>query len=168
MKLKKRLPPDRSFNQVLNHYLVEKSIADRLKVSIREERKSIYRTMYEELFNKVPDHPRLTRRNSSYLTDVANKHKFSVVNKFIREQDIFVEFAPGDCKFALEVSKRVKQVLGIDISDQHDMAESLPGNFRLIVYDGYNLDSINDNSIDVAFSYQLIEHFHHKDTVLHL
>jgi SAM-dependent methyltransferase len=167
MKLKKNLPPDRSYEQILNHYLVEKSIADRLKSSDREERRRIFNTMYEELFSKVPDHPRLTRRNSSQLTEIANKRKFFVIRRFIEKPYLFAEFAPGDCKFAYEVAKHVNQVFGIDISDQHDPADTVPDNFRLIVYDGYNLDAIESNSVDVMFSYQLIEHFHPEDTALH-
>jgi hypothetical protein len=63
MELRESLAPDRSYEQVLNHYLVEKAIADKLKEANREERKLIYETMYDELFEKVPDHPRLKRRN---------------------------------------------------------------------------------------------------------
>jgi SAM-dependent methyltransferase len=37
----------------------------------------------------------------------------------------------------------------------------------LIVYDGYRLDAIPSNSIDLVFSDQLIEHFHPEDTKVH-
>lgn len=168
MNLKKPLPPNRSYEQILNHYLVEKSIANRLKESSREERKLIYKTMYEELFNKVPDHPRLTRRNSEQLTAKANKDKFSLIHRFLDKSSVFVEFAPGDCRFAFEVANHVKYVYGIDISDQRNPTDNVPENFKLIVYDGYNLNEIESNSIDILFSDQLIEHFHPEDTKLHL
>lgn len=167
MKLKKSLPPNRSYEQIMNHYLVEKSIANRLKESNREERKLILETMYEELFSKVPDHPRLTRRNSEQLTAIANKKKFSLISRFLDKSSVFVEFAPGDCKFAFEVANHVKFVYGIDISDQHNPTENFPENFKLIVYDGYNLNEIKNNSIDILFSDQLIEHIHPEDTKLH-
>lgn len=167
MKLTKPLPPNRSFDQVLNHYLVEKSIADKLKKSNRKERRVIHSTMYEELFSQVPDHPRLTRRQSVGLTSSANKGKLNHVGKFLKESSVFVEFAPGDCKFAFEVAKRVKYVVGVDISDQRNPADISPDNFRLIVYDGWNLKEIEDNSVDLVFSDQLIEHFHPEDTELH-
>ena len=44
--------------------------------------------------------------------------------------------------------------------------EETPRNFELIVYDGYELP-IPDNTIDVVFSDQLIEHFHPDDTLFH-
>ena len=118
MKLLKPLPPDRSFDQVKNHYLIEKSISRRLKKSSREERKLIYATMYEELFSKVPDHPRLTRRESTELTELSNNDKFSAISRFLNKSIVFLEFAPGDCRFIIEVAKQVKYAYGLDISDQ--------------------------------------------------
>lgn len=167
MKLKRSLPPNRSFEQIKNHYLVEKSIAKRLKESSREERKLIYATMYEELFSRVADHPRLARRESKQLTESANKDKFSIVSRFLDKSDVFVEFAPGDCRFAIEVAKHVKYTYAIDISDQRNPTDNAPENFELIVYDGYNLYEIENNSVDIVFSDQLIEHFHPEDTKLH-
>lgn len=167
LKLKRALPSNRSFEQVKNHYLVEMALAKRLKESSREERIIIHATMYEELFSKVPDHPRLTRRESKQLTANATKDKFSLVSRFLDKSSVFAEFAPGDCKFAFEVAKKVKQAYGLDISDQRDPADNVPVNFELITYDGYHLDAIECNSVDVAFSDQLIEHLHPDDTKLH-
>lgn len=167
MKLKRPLPPNRNYDQVKNHYLVEKAIAEKLKRANRQERKYIYATMYDDLFSKVPDHPRLTRRESDQLTLNANRSKFSIVQSFLNKSATFVEFAPGDCRFSIEVAKHVKFVYGVDISDQHRTNDNFPENFKLLIYDGYNLKGIDDNSVDIVFSDQLIEHFHPEDTVFH-
>ena len=42
MKLKKKLPPNRSYEQVKNHYLVERALAAKLKESTREERRALF------------------------------------------------------------------------------------------------------------------------------
>jgi SAM-dependent methyltransferase len=167
MKLTKPLPPNRSIEQVKNHYLVEKAIAERLKKATRAERKVLYATMYDELFRKVPDHPRLTKRQSAQLNSKANISKFALVRKFLKETDNFIEFGPGDCRFAFEVAKHVKHVYGVDLSDQRNPDDIVPDNFQLIVYDGYDLDKIENNTIDLVFSDQLIEHIHPADTKLH-
>mgnify|MGYP000742660262 CR=1 FL=1 len=167
MKLKKKLPSNRTYEQILNHYQVEKSIADRLKKSNREERQIILGSMYDELFSKVPDHSRLTRRNSEQLTAQANREKLMLIQRFFDKNAVFVEFAPGDCKLIYEVAKQVKFAYGIDISDQRESKVGAPKNFKLVIYDGYNLTDIEDNSIDILFSDQLIEHFHPEDTKLH-
>ncbi len=147
--------------------MVETAIAGRFKGSTREERKLLYATMYDELFRQVPDHPRLTRRNDEQLTQRANRIKLALVNRFLDKSVLFAEFAPGDCKFAFEVAKHVKWIHGIDISDQSDPADSVPENFNLIIYDGYDLKEINRISFDIVFSDQLIEHFHPEETRLH-
>ena len=41
-----------------------------------------------------------------------------------------------------------------------------PENFEIVVYDGYE-SPVPDESVDVAFSYQFIEHLHPEDTPLH-
>ncbi|MCC7429246.1 class I SAM-dependent methyltransferase [bacterium] len=167
MKLLKELPPNRTYEQVKNHYLVEKAIAQKLMNTIDyEERKVIFARMYDELFAKVPDHPRLTRRESEKLSKEANRDKFNVLKNFVNKDTNLLEFAPGDCKFAIEMVSKVKSIVGVDISDQRGEAEKTLNNFNLVIYDGYNL-GIEDNSIDVVFSDQLIEHFHPDDTVHH-
>ena len=146
---------------------MEKALAEKLKQANREERKEIYATMYDELFSKVPDHTRLTRRESAEMTAWATKSKFDLVKKFINKSTVFAEFAPGDCKFAIEVAKHAKQVYGIDISVQSNPNDVIPDNFEMIVYDGYSIDGIEKNSVDIVFSDQLIEHIHPEDTKHH-
>lgn len=167
MELRQPLPPNRTVDQLKNHYLVEKSIAQRLMAASRDERKAIYATMYDELFQKVPDHPRLNRRSDEELTSRANRAKLSLVKRFVDSSTVFMEYAPGDCRFVTEVARHVKYAYGLDISDQRRPGEQNPDNFQLVVYDGYIVNEIPSNSIDVIFSDQLIEHFHPDDTKLH-
>jgi len=133
----------------------------------RGERKLIYATMYDELFRQVPDHPRLTRRSDARLTERANAGKYSLVGRFLDPSVRFVEFAPGDCRFAYRIAGEVDRIIGVDISDQRDPATPVPENFELVVYDGYDLGAIAAGSIDVVFSDQLLEHLHPEDTGLH-
>jgi len=148
-KLKKKLPSNRTFEQIRNHYEVERAIATRLKKTIREGRKIIYQTMYDELFKQVPDHPRLKRREDPEMTALASQNKLKLIEKFIDKSTIFVEFAPGDCRFAINICNRVRFVYGVDISDQRGQLDNVPDNFELIIYDGYDLQ-MQENSTDVV------------------
>lgn len=167
MKLKLPLPPNRTYEQIKNHYEVEKAIATRLMSANREERKKIYAGMYEELFAKVPDHSRLSRREDESRTHRVNRTKFALIRDSVDKSTVFAEFAPGDCRFIMEVAPLVKQAIGIDISDQRNISDTVPANFTLVVYDGYSLDTVADESVDILFSDQLVEHFHPEDTALH-
>lgn len=166
MKLRAPLPPDRTVRQLENHFEVERAIASRLKQVDRMERTRIYRTMYHELFEKVPDHPRLKRRDNSEHTAAVSRARLRLLNRFINSSAVVVEFGPGDCRFSYELCRHVKSVYGVDLSDQRRNQEDVPDNFRLLLYDGYSLE-LEDNSVDVCFSDQLIEHLHPEDTALH-
>lgn len=167
MQLKKRLPKNRSLEQIMNHYLVEKDIAEKLIKSSREERKQVYATMYDDLFDKVPDHPRLIARDDCEVTLTRNKNKLAIFDEYINESTVFAEFGSGDCKLGYEVAKKAQHVYGIDISDQRNPIDRVPKNFDLVVYDGYVLNQIQSNSIDLLFSDQLIEHLHPEDARNH-
>ena len=166
-KLKRKPRNGRTAEQVLNHYLIETEIAQKLKDAPREERSAIYSSMYDELFDKVPDHPRLNIRNNEQLSKKGVRHKLALVAPFLKDKMTFAEFAPGDCRFAMHVAPKVKLIYGIDISEQYQKDEKMPQNFELIIYDGYALKGIPNNSVDIVFSDQLIEHIHPDDVEHH-
>jgi SAM-dependent methyltransferase len=168
MQLIRPTPPDRSAEQLWNHFQVEKRLADRLKAASREERKRIYESMYDELFRLVPDHPRLTRKQDPEQTRLTNELRLKLLGDWLKPDATVAEFAPGDCRFAATLAGRVRRVYGIDISDQRGAGVVSPSNFSLIVYDGYDTEAIADGSIDLAYSDQLIEHFHPEDLAGHL
>ena len=161
------LPSNRTWEQLCRHYEVEKEIATRLKSATRDERREIYANMYDELFERIPDHSRLEIRENPELTARTNLSKWLLVRPFLDASTVFVEFAPGSCRFAVEVCRNVRSVYGIDISDQSGQLESVPENFELIIYNGYDLELESDFA-DIVFSDQLLEHFHPEDTELHL
>tara|TARA_B100000614_G_scaffold139631_1_gene124114 strand:- start:3649 stop:4482 length:834 start_codon:yes stop_codon:yes gene_type:complete len=164
---RKAPPSNRNFADVMNHYHVEKALATKLKQASREQRKVIYATMYDELFAKVPDHPRLTQRDTPKLRASRLRNKMAFLRRFLSRDKTLVEFAPGDCKLLHAAAERSQFAIGVDISDQRASGDAGPGNAELVVYDGYDLSRIASESIDVAFSDQLIEHFHIDDTRLH-
>lgn len=152
--------------QIRRHFEVERELADRLRVSTRAERTRLFCTLYGELFERVPDHPRLVRREDAAASKRAVQSQFSLIRDLLKAGDTFLEIAPGDCRLSFEVAKHVKKVVGVDISDQSGKVASRPSNFELVVYDGYTLD-VPDQSVDLAFSYQFMEHLHPEDVPLH-
>ena len=164
--LLRQIPPNRTIDSVWRHFEVERSIAARLKAGDRALRKKIYATMYDQLFDEVPDHPRLTRRADEQQTARAIESKSRLVRPFARSDASFLEFGSGDCRFCIAMADRFAQVHAVDIADQIASGSPRPANFELIVYDGYDLD-LPSGCIDIAFSDQLIEHLHPDDTAAH-
>jgi SAM-dependent methyltransferase len=164
---KESLVGERTYAQLRNHYEVEKVLATRLKkTASRQERQQLYGSMYAELFARVPDHPRLKMRDNPEATRCLNASRLKLIRPFIHPNAIFVEFGAGDCRFVLSISERVRFAYGVDIADQVGDTFHRANNFRLIVYNGFELD-IPKNSADVVFSDQLIEHLHPDDTEFH-
>lgn len=158
-------PPHRTKQEQRHHYEVERRIAQRLLAADREGRAQIYRTMYDELFSEVPHHPRLVIREDPERTRRSIRKKIALVKPFTEVTCVFLEFGPGDCRFAFEFSKHVKKLYAVDISSQMGNAAP-PDNVELILYNGYDLD-IPESTVDVIFSDQLIEHLHPDDTAFH-
>ncbi len=167
MELLRPLPPTRSYQQVLNHFQVEKALADRLKRADPQTCKRIYATMYDELFAKVPDHPRLTLRESAAELRVRIGKKLALCRRFVTPKTHFVEFGAGDCALSVALSRYAARVSAVDISDQRSADLVCPENFRLVVYDGSAISEIAAASVDTVFSDQLIEHFRPEDTLAH-
>lgn len=157
----------RTPEQLRNHYEVEKELADRLRRSSRKERSSVFATLYDELFRRVPDHPRLVRRDTPEMLKKGVSARLQLLEPFLDRAESFVEFAGGDCTLAFEVCRHVSRAMVVDISDQTAGSAGRPDNFQLILYDGYHLD-LPDDCADLAFSYQFLEHLHPDDVMDHL
>lgn len=155
-------PPER----LLHHFEVEKELAARLRSSTREERTELFKTLYSELFERVPDHPRLTRRETAADSRKNIEVQMRLLEPHLRPDSTLLEIAPGDCRLSFAAAGRCHNVIGVDISDQRAPEDPGPANFDLIIYDGYHLD-LPDESFDIAFSYQFLEHLHPEDVELH-
>lgn len=148
------------------HYEVEKELASKLKAAPREQRPHIYRTMYQELLERVPEHARLSEAISSERMQANLARGVRLVEKYLSPETDLIEFAPGTCRFSYRVARKVRTVIAVDISDQRRGNAKPPANFRHLVYDGYHLD-LEDACADVIFSNQFVEHIHPEDTLLH-
>jgi len=156
----------RTPERLRHHYEVEKELASRLRASTREERPALFKELYNELFERVPDHPRLTRRESPEESRRKVNGQLRLLRPFLGKDKTLVEFAPGDCRLGYAASGLTNRVIGVDISDQRAPGEPGLANFELVVYDGYHLD-LPTGIADVVFSYQFLEHLHPDDVGPH-
>ena len=158
--------PPRSREALRHHYEVERELAARLRASTREERTALFGRLYGELFERVPDHPRHTRKGSEAARRRGVQAQMRLLQGTLRPGQVFVEFAPGDGWLSNAVAATATQVYAIDISDQRDLSTPPPSNVRHVVYDGYHV-ALPDACADVVFSYQFLEHLHPDDVAPH-
>lgn len=157
---------DRSSESLRHQYEVEKELAAKLRSSDRAERTELFRTLYTEFFQRVPDHPRLSRREAPERSEQSVRIQLNMLRPALGPDKVLLEFAPGDCRLSRAAAPLVKQVIGVDISDQRAANDVFPDNFQLVVYDGYHLP-LEDSSVDAVFSYQFMEHLHPDDVEPH-
>lgn len=156
----------RSPEQLREQYEVERRLATRLKGATREERKSLYGSVYDELFKSVPHHPQLTRKeNAEQEMRQGLIHGLAeLLARFVDADTRFLEVGAGDCQLSLHVARKARQVFALDVSEQISRNEAVPANFKLILSDGCSVP-LDPASLDVAFSHQLLEHVHPEDAL---
>ena len=162
MGITQTTPGARTPEQIREHYEIEKELASTLRSAGKEERRTMYSSLYDEMFRRVPTHPQLTRKASSRDTQLEVRRQMRFLKRFLKPDTMFIELGPGDCAMSFAVAEQVAGVCAIDVSDEISKADSTPGNFRLVLSDGCSIP-VEPGSVDVAYSNQLMEHLHPDD-----
>lgn len=153
----------RTSEQILEHYTVEREIADRLRHSSADERRSLYTEAYDELFARLPHHPMVQPQSADEHQRQLEKH-FRNLAGYIQKDTIFAEVGPGDCAISLKVASVAEQVFAIDVSNEITKHADPPENFELIISNGSDIP-VPPGSIDIMYSDQLMEHLHPDDAL---
>ena len=152
----------RTSSQIREHYEIEKEIARKLRESSRRERKNLYTSAYDELLQRVAHHPCLTKKNSETENQRRISEETMNLQPFLNEDSVFLEVGPGDCAVSCKVAETVKKVYAIDVSKEITKNLNAPPNFELILSDGSTIN-VPAESVDIAYSNQLMEHLHPED-----
>jgi SAM-dependent methyltransferase len=164
MSITLRPRESRTLDQIRDHYQIEKELASRLRNSRREERANLYPLLYDELFRRVPLHPQLTRvLDPKQVTEIVTD-KMRLLSRYLRRDTVFLELGAGDCRLALAVASHVKHVHALDVSQEVNVGMRYPTNFAFVLSNGTDIP-MPPCSVDVAYSYQLMEHVHPDDAL---
>jgi SAM-dependent methyltransferase len=155
---------NRSIEQLIEHYEIEKELAQRLLQSNKKERVHLYTAVYDELYRKVPHHSQLTRKSSPEISAWIVAQRMQLLEHFLSPDLTFLEVGPGDCSLSVEIAKRVKKVYAVDVATELTQQLKFPGNFEFIISDGCSIP-VPENSANVAYSHQLMEHLHPDDAI---
>jgi SAM-dependent methyltransferase len=155
----------RSTERIVEHYRIERALALRLLEAPREQRYHMYGDVYDDLFQRVGDHPQLEIDSGRRAREAADKFRF--VNRFVGSESRLMELGAGDCAFSRLASSKVRRVVALDVSELITSAASGVSNLEVVLSDGINVP-VPPASIDVAFSDQLMEHMHPDDVSVQL
>lgn len=96
---------NRTVEEIREHYELEKGLASKLRNASREERRSLYGSVYEAMYKGVPQHSMLTRKESSEEKEVIVSDQMKILKFFLGKDISFLEVGPGDCALSFEVAK---------------------------------------------------------------
>jgi SAM-dependent methyltransferase len=152
----------RTFEQLKQTYDSEKRLASGLNNATKEDRKNLYKSLYDEHFRRIPDHPMILRKANRDAVEWVVAQRMQLLHHFLEPDQTFLEIGPGDCNLSVAVAKQVQKVYAVDVSNEIAHNSNFPQNFELIIRDGCDIP-VPDNSIDIAYSHQLMEHLHPDD-----
>ena len=152
----------RTLDRIKFHYHTERKLADRLRQATSAERGRLYSSLYNELFESIPDHEQLQTRDDAETTRRETARQFGILRNFIRKGDTYCEIGAGDCALAIEVAKHVRKCYAVEVSSAITENAKLPQNLTLVLSDGTSIP-VPEGTIDFAYSNQLMEHLHPED-----
>lgn len=147
------------------HYRLERALADQLRNASKEERRTLYRSVYDQLQRESPLYKERRATDDRAAKKRGLERLLAFVTRFLPEKGTVLEIGPGDAALSYAIAPRVASVVAVDVS-----AEALqpnpapPPNFRFLLTDGFGLP-VPDSSIDLALSNQLMEHLHPEDAL---
>lgn len=151
--------------QLWSIFQVEKNQAKVLKNEPNKEiRKQLYSNVYETYFEKLPYHPQFKIKNDPITKNARLEFQLNQIKPFLTKQTDFTEIGAGDCSLTIEASKYCNSTCALEVSDEIVKNISFPKNSQCLIFDGFNFPFEND-SIDLAYSNQLMEHLHPEDAI---
>lgn len=152
-------PADREADRLRRHFQIECELADRLRRADKEQRKTLYREVYDELFRRVE----LTGNAEAQSAQVGLL--LTLLEPFLTGATTFLEIGAGSCELSLELARRLERVWAVDAVDPE--CENPPAGFTFVPSDALDV-GVPAGSADVAMSCHLVEHLHPDDLQDHL
>jgi len=141
-------PDVRTAERIRVHYEVERELADRLRNSSRSDRRDLYSLVYDELFERVPDHPQLTRKVSAEDTRVQLELQMRFLRHFLRPGITFLEIGAGDCSLSVEIARTARRVYALDVSESISALAEHPANLERVISDGVSIIPELDHALE--------------------
>lgn len=151
-----------TIEQVRTHYEIETKLANQLLAANKQERRQLYTTIYDELYQKLPNNSISIRRLSPQASAWVVAQRMQLIEHFLNPDLTFLEIGPGDCSLSIEVAKHTKKVYAVDVTYEFKKDIAFPDNFELVISDGSSIP-VPENSVDLAYSHQMMEHLHPDD-----
>jgi hypothetical protein len=93
----------RSRAELKRHYDIECALAAQLRQAVKAERKDLYRSLYNQRFVSVSDHPQLTMLTNPQAPELETARQLGIIRPFLTPSSIVLEV--GRCNLAPRYQK---------------------------------------------------------------
>jgi SAM-dependent methyltransferase len=164
--LKEKIPANwgLSEDEIIKIFEEEQKQSNKLRNAQASERKKIYAEAYNEYFSNLPFHPQFKLKNNAAAAKSRIEHQVHILKPFASQTKVFMEIGAGDCSLSLAMAKDFKKIYPMEVSDEITAGIHFPENIELIIFDGFDMP-LESDSVDIAFSNQLMEHLHPDDAL---
>ncbi|HLG40179.1 MAG TPA: methyltransferase domain-containing protein [Chitinophagaceae bacterium] len=142
------------------HFILEKKLANELRESDLQQRRSLYMRVYNDLFTTFPE--------ITHNVDASVEQRLGWQLKFLKrlfdKEKVFMEIGSGDCLLAKELTNHFKKVVAFEVADAIPFVKGTPDNFELKIFNGFDMKE-EPSSYDIIYSNQVFEHLHPDDTI---
>ena len=142
------------------HFVLEKKLANELRNSTLQDRKILYKRVYNDLFTTYPE---VTHGVNATPADRMN-WQLKLLKRFFDKDKVLLEIGAGDCLLSKELAKHYKKIVAYEVADSIPFVEGKPENFELKIFNGFDM-SEQPSSYDIIYSNQVFEHLHPDDTI---
>src|SRR5690554_2801306 len=104
------------------HFILEKKLANELRASKLEDRRLLYRRVYNDLFTTYPEVTHCLDATVSERLDWQLKLLKPLYNK----EKIFMEIGAGDCLLSKELAKHFKKIVAFEVADSIPFVDGKP------------------------------------------
>jgi SAM-dependent methyltransferase len=142
------------------HFVLEKKLANELRDSNLQQRRSLYMRVYNDLFTTFPE----ITHNVDATVEQRLGWQLRFLNRLFDKNKVFMEIGSGDCLLAKELTKHFKKVVAFEVADAIPFVAGTPDNFELKIFNGFDMKE-DPSSYDIIYSNQVFEHLHPDDTI---
>lgn len=154
----------RSHARIREHYELEKGLARQLRCADKIARGRLYTELYDELFSRLPDHPQVVERGHPEVERRRVRGQLKFLEPLLCDGGVYLELGAGVGALARQVAALADFVYAVDVSRVITASDPLPHNMAFVLSDGTSVP-VPPESVDVAFSNQLMEHLHPDDAL---
>jgi ubiquinone/menaquinone biosynthesis C-methylase UbiE len=152
----------RTLERIVFNYETEKRLAGILRSASKEDRTHLYTELYDEYSRQCPDRSILLKSETADQGFQAVEKEFNAMRSFIKPGMTFLELGPGAGYLTKKVSEIAARCLAVDVSTEVARTTEFENNVEYLISDGSSVPAEPD-SVDLAYSNQLMEHLHPDD-----